>query len=196
MAGEDRPFLAPPPDARVRLSDWKVTSVWTLVYGERRITEWEEQLNLYALLLHEAGIEVDELEIIAILRDWQRSKAGDGEYPDLAVRAIPLPLWSHEEARRFLDKRVRLHQSARERLPLCSDDDRWAKPNKFAVHGKTKSGSRKVRADRLYDTREEAQEHASRIDGDVDFRQGDQWVRCRQFCPVAQFCTQFQEGGE
>jgi len=180
---------------KAKLTDWKVTSVWTLVYGERRFTEWEEQLNIYALLLHEAGIEVDELEVIAILRDWQKSQVSDeGNYPSYAVQAIPLTLWSPEETRRFIDKRVAMHQAARTKLPLCSDEDRWAKPSKYAVYGLTKTGTQRARADRLFDLKEDAEEHAARIDGVIDFRRGDQWTRCKSYCGVAQFCTQFTDG--
>lgn len=184
---------------RTTLYDWKVTSVWTLVYGEGRIREWEEQLNLYALLLHDVkGIDVDNLEIIAILRDWQQSKAkedGDGgNYPAQAVRAIPLSLWTIDEQRAFMAERVQLHQAARQKLPLCSDEDRWAKPTKYAVYGYTKAGTRKVRADRVFDDYSSALDLASRTGGEVEERRGDQWTRCKAYCPVAAYCDQFMEG--
>ena len=183
-------------EGKAVLNDWKVTSVYTLLSGSDRVIEWEKQLNMYALLLFEHGHDIDEIEIIAILRDWQNSRRGDDDYPDSAARSVPLSLWSPQEARRFMDERVAEHQKAREVLPQCSDEDRWAKPNKYAAYGVTKAGTRTARAKRLFDDEAEAYDYATAIGGDVEYRQGDQWVRCRQYCPVVNFCTQFQEGGD
>lgn len=177
-----------------KLNDWKVTSVWTLVYGADRLIEWEQQLNLYVLLLHEAGYTVDEIEIIAILRDWQKSKSQDEEYPSQAVRTIPLTMWDLDETRAFLDRRVLLHQAARKKLPQCSDEDRWAKPNKWAVYGLTKAGTRRARATRVFDNEHNANEMAAASDSEVEYRAGGQWTRCESYCPVSTYCSQYQEG--
>lgn len=182
---------------KAALWDWKVTSVWTLVYGDRT-WEWEAQTNMYAgVLLHEAGYTVDEVNVLAILRDWQQSQSkGDG-YPSQAVQRVPLNLWSPDEARRFMDKRVALHQKARTVLPQCSDEDRWAKPDKWAAYSYTKAGTRKARADRVYDNAGAAQDYVDdklKGAGEVEHRKGDEWTRCRGYCPVSTFCDQYMTG--
>ena len=46
------------------ITDYKVTSVWTLIYGSR-YKEWEEQQNIYAYIFAENGYKVDKLQIVA-----------------------------------------------------------------------------------------------------------------------------------
>ena len=57
----------------VIISDYKVTSVWSVIYDKQ---EWHDQLNAYAWMVrHAKGLPVKQARIIAILRDWQRRKA-------------------------------------------------------------------------------------------------------------------------
>lgn len=185
-------------DGVLILTDWKVTSVWTLIYGDR-VDEWAKQLNTYALLLRQHGYEVDEMQVVAILRDWQvrQARLDPDSYPPAAAARVELQLWSEEEQWDFLRERVALHQAARVDLPKCTPEERWAKPDSYALYGYTKKGERKTRATRVFNSMEQAldykKEH-SEEPLDIEERQGDQWVRCRDYCPVAQFCTQFQEG--
>ena len=56
------------------LKDYKVTSVWTVISalsGGKK--EWEEQLNCYAWLHKKTtGETIDQLNIIALARDWNK----------------------------------------------------------------------------------------------------------------------------
>ena len=108
-----------------KLSDFKVTSVWTRVFGSR-MKEWTEQLNLLAHLCRVNGRgPISELSIVAFYRDWQESKAGDNKYPSSAVEEIPVECWTPDEAAFLMDVLVRKHQDAEKNLPLCTDEDRW-----------------------------------------------------------------------
>ena len=79
------------------ITDYKVTSAWTLVYGSR-IKEWEEQLNMYAHLCRENDKPVRKIRIVAILRDWDKNKAKqDKSYPQSPIEIIPITLWEPEE---------------------------------------------------------------------------------------------------
>jgi len=53
--------------------DFKFTSIWSYIYGSR-LAEWTRQLNVYAYLYRKAGYIVNNIKIIAIYRDWQKSK--------------------------------------------------------------------------------------------------------------------------
>lgn len=120
------------------LSDLKVTSAFTLVYGDR-LADWEKQLCVLAHLCELAGKEVKSIEVIAILRDWASRDVGRVKgYPEQAVVVVPLKLWSAEKRQAYIEGRVKLHQNARELAKLghedliapCTDDERWAKKDR------------------------------------------------------------------
>ncbi len=167
------------------LTDWKLTSVWSVKEGPKR--EWEEQLNCYAWLIGQAGRRVDQIQIVAIGRDWSKNKAKyDQSYPQEQVKVMSVPLWTPDESAAFIEERVRLHQEAvKGNWPDCTPEERWVKDTKFAV---MKTGAKK--AVRLYDNNHAAQTHAN---GDsmlyVQHRPGES-VRCASYCSVAHICPQ------
>ena len=181
------------PDGVV-VSDYKVTSVWSVIYDK---VEWHRQLNCYAWLVrHAKQLPVKQLRIIAILRDWQRRKAEEGgNYPESPIMIVDIPLWSDSEQDDYVDTRVRMHQSAHggwafdDELPNCSDSERWLKPTTYAVKKKSR-----VRAIKVHDSYESAEEHAIEMGKEhfVEERKGNA-TRCEQnWCRVAQWCDQYQ----
>ena len=50
-----------------RIEDYKVTSVWSIVFNPNGRKEWELQQNIYRWLAHKRGFDVKELIINAIL---------------------------------------------------------------------------------------------------------------------------------
>jgi hypothetical protein len=178
----------------VIISDYKVTSVWSVIYDK---VEWHRQLNCYAWLVrHGKQMPVKQLRIIAILRDWQRRKAEEGgNYPESPIMIVDIPLWSDSEQDEYVDTRVRMHQSAHggwafdDELPNCSDSERWVKPTTYAVKKKSR-----VRAIKIHDSYESAEEHAIEMGKEhfVEERKGSA-TRCEQnWCRVAQWCDQYQ----
>lgn len=165
------------------LSDYKTSSVWSVIYGK---IEWEYQLNVLAELAERNGYRVDKLQIVALLRDWQRSKTGvNGNYPEYSVQVVPIPLWSRERRVAYIEERLALHFA--EATPACTPEDRWYQGDKFAV---MKSG-RKT-ALRVLDTEEEA------INWMADTQQGERiekrigaYRRCQDYCPVRGVCPQW-----
>lgn len=166
------------------LTDYKFVSVWTTLNGVKE--EWEQQLNLYAHLLRLTGARVETLQIVAIYRDWAKSKAFDLNYPSAQVQTFTIPLWSHEATENFLSERVRLHKRAEEGEALpCTPEERWERPTRFAV---MKRGQK--RAVRVFDTREEAEGHVTKAGLYVEERKGLS-VRCESYCRVSSFCPQY-----
>ena len=160
--------------------------------------DYERQLNLYAHLLRENGFRVDELKIVAIYRDWSKLEAKrDGNYPQLGAETHDVKLWPAEEAKAFMEERVRLHQDAETALPFCDDEERWAKPDKYALMPNANS----ARARKLFDSRVAAftwaKDPANKVkDGwIVDHRVGAN-TRCENYCIVSEYCEQFQGLGE
>ena len=156
--------------------------------------DYERQLNLYAHLLRENGFRVDELKIVAIYRDWSKLEAKrDGNYPQLGAETHDVKLWPADEAKAFMEERVRLHQDAETALPFCDDEERWAKPDKYALMPNANS----ARARKLFDSRVAAftwaKDPANKVkDGwIVDHRVGAN-TRCENYCIVSEYCEQFQ----
>ncbi len=168
--------------------DWKVTSVWSFLLGGLK-PEWEAQVNTYAWLWRRHGYETRALFIYAILRDWQKSKAGAGDnYPPIPFQRIPVPLWSDEQADHYIRNQVAAHLMAEElpdeALPPCSLEDQWAKATSYAV----KTKERKT-ALRVLNTIGEANAMARVFAGYVETRPGKR-TRCEEYCDAAPFCCQ------
>ena len=180
-----------------RIYDFKVTSVWNYIYSSS-IESWTQQLNSYAALIREAGGDVDRLQVIAILRDWSRTKAQyDHNYPQSQVQTIDLGCWGSYAQKRFLADRVQAHRSALrladEDLPPCHDDERWYSGNKWAIK---RPGAK--RATKVFDSEEAARQYAIEKNLPVgegkgfcslEFRPGE-YRRCENYCAGYQFCHQ------
>ena len=178
------------------ISDYKFVTAYKFkrsYSGELVIPEdYENQLNMYGHLLQESGFKVDGLKIVAIYRDWSKLEAKrDKNYPQLGAETHEVPLWPADKAKAFMEERVRLHQAAENDLPECDDDERWAKPDKFALMPTAKS----VRARKLFDSRVDATTWAAANNMKpgfvVDHRKGAN-VRCENYCPVSEWCEQFK----
>lgn len=117
------------------LTDWKVTSVWSLIFSpggkEGRPTgrvEWHHQLRLYHWLLGRSGKPVPQtLADVVILRDWapsqlKKARSSGRYYPERPVVTIPVDVWPKEKFEGWLQERL----SAFEGTPaLCTEEERW-----------------------------------------------------------------------
>lgn len=112
------------------LTDYKVTSVWSYIFGSRK-NEHKTQLSIYRWLYYKQKNVVlnDEGNIILIFRDWaERDKEKDG-YPEKPILEIKYKLYSFEAVEKFLTKKVGEIQKSRklkdEELPECTNEQRW-----------------------------------------------------------------------
>ena len=190
------------------ITDFKFCTVWkfkrdkfdpdTPVMPE----EYEQQLNMYAHLLRVNGFKVDGLKIVAMYRDWsiRESERDQSCYPQNIAQEHDVELWPEDKAKAFIEERVRAHQEAIatashnvDDLVECSDEERWAKPAKYAL----KTNAKNVRARKLFDSEEAAFEWAEdpankmKAGWVVEYRPGEN-VRCQRYCNVAEFCSQWQ----
>lgn len=163
-----------------KLQDWKITSRWTTADGAK--PEWVAQANINRLLMLESGYEVDALEYVAIYRDWSKLAASrERDYPQHQVETIPILIWPVTQTKQYLSERIRLHREAAEALPLCTPDERWEKPTRWAL---MKKGQK--RAVKLYDSKDEMPELTDQQY--VEERPGE-CTRCLHYCPVVAFCS-------
>ena len=179
------------------LSDYKTTSAWA-VMNEKQ--DWHNQLNSYAYLVEKAKkIPVVKLQIVAIVRDWNRRDAAtrDG-YPKAPIVVIDIPVWPFEEREAYIRKRISLHGDAMfemetdGEMPECTSEEMWEKPTTYALK---KDGN--VRAKSVHETREAAEtalaaatEKAKKGEKFlIEVREGGR-TRCESFCQVAPYCQQ------
>ena len=170
------------PQARI-LIDYKMTTV----YKAKGDPAWDKQLNVLRWLALQNNVEVDKAYIMAYYRDWMPSKAAtDSGYPPARAQMHEIPLWPMGEVKDYVTRQVTAHQqAAMGQRVLCTDEERWMTPAKWALmqYGKK-------RAIRLYDT----EPKLPRLPEDqyVEYRPGT-YNRCQKVCNVAPWCTQWAE---
>lgn len=170
------------------LVDYKFCSVWTSRQGAK--PEWTQQCNMLRYLAHgdaTCPAQILKAKIVAIYRDWSKPKASrEQDYPQSQVEVFPIELWPSEQTHDFIVERIGLHLAAEQELPLCTDEERWKDPPKWAL---MKRGSK--RAIKLFE--EERQAEAAAGHGYyVEERRGEP-KRCLHYCLAAPFCSQFRE---
>jgi len=188
------------------LNDYKFTSVYA-VKGEPKV-DWVQQTNCYGELVRTNGGEIDRLQIIAFLRDWSlpKSRREPDVYPSVQVKVVPIKMWKREDVLAFMEERVHIHQNAQARyeetgeLFPCTDEERWLRGSKWAVHATNGKTTTKTAA-KLCDSKEEADQYASKKPPPkgknwvIMFREGV-YVRCADYCDVSPVCPQYQKTGE
>ena len=122
------------PDEK-KLSDYKITSVWSWLLEKQMKPEHEAQLQVNGLAMKAIGHEVEKLSVVMMFRDWSRTKNGE----DLPVpfKEIFTDFWKPEDTLAYIDQRVKLHYEARkladDEIPECNPEERWARPTIYAV---------------------------------------------------------------
>jgi len=173
------------------LSDWKVKSVWGIVYGDGGSEE--QQVNVYAHILRAHGFSVNRLQIVAILRDWQQRKARmDKSYPQRPVNVRTVPLWDSATAQAFIEARLLLHSAAVDgQVPPCTSEERREKPTTYAVmKGTNKRAARVLNSDA--DARSWAMTNLKADEKfRMDVRPGEN-IRCQSYCRCLPWCAQGQ----
>nr|DAU49760.1 MAG TPA: Exonuclease [Caudoviricetes sp.] len=181
-------------DATGTVTDYKTATVWKFIYKE--FDDWRTQCLAYVWLLRKIGFNARRGEIVGMLKDHSKTKAKtDHTYPQHPVQRIA---WN------FTDKDLEgfenwlkakfeeIEQSEKlsdDDLPLCSDVERWHKPDKYAV---MKEG-RKT-AVKLYDSEEEAN---ARVEAEgkgfyVEHRKGED-SKCLNYCSACEVCSHYKE---
>lgn len=185
-------------DSTGTVTDYKTCSVWKTQVGD--FEDWRKQTLLYCWMLRRLGFDAHRGEIVAIMRDHNMRKAKtERDYPKHPVLKVSWDFTESDLAKagEFLSKwfRMLFMQDGLQdhELSPCSLEQRWHKPDKWAV---MKKGQK--RAVRVYESEDEAQERcdaenrAARERSEVErhyveFRQGED-TRCQSYCPVAEFC--------
>jgi hypothetical protein len=168
------------------LQDYKIVTVYKFK-NDATPMEYEQQLNMYAELLRQHEEPVNKLQIVGILRDWSKLEAmRDKNYPQSQVVVRDVKLWPQRQAIAFLRERVILHKKARLSLPECTPEERWQKPDMYAVY---KVGGK--RALRVFTSEEDAKRLVEENKGLIIQKRNGENTRCSHYCSVNKFCKQF-----
>ena len=181
-------------DATGTVTDYKTATAWKVVFGE--FDDWKRQTLCYVWMLRQIGFDAKRGEIVAMLKDHSKTKAkADHTYPQHPVYRIGWDFSEQEieECGEWLRGRFEEIKRAEvlpdDELPMCTEEERWHKADKWAV---MKEGRKS--AVKLYDSEKEAQERVEE-EGDkfyVEHRLGDD-PKCRDYCAACQFCKHYQD---
>jgi hypothetical protein len=177
----------------LKLQDYKTCSANTITYNPQGKSDWVAQLSIYKWLAIENGYSARiDCEIVAIIRDWSKSKAAyTRNYPPRMVHVMKIETWSHEDTRAYIEARIAAHTQP---APAeCTDEERWKGPSKFAVVKYKADGGLASRAARVLDSLSGANDYLMEnlIHGEIVERPGAP-IRCADYCEVAKFCSQYQ----
>ena len=168
------------------VTDYKVTSVFTIQKGLK--PEWEQQLNIYAWLLRQNGLEATSLTIVGLCRDWMQSRTVKADYPQSPIVPIKVPLWRDERQDQFVEGRVRVHTMDKT-LP-CTPEERWARGGYTVLGGGLKP--------RSFDSLNEATNYVhikQKPNRTFTIKEGGtKFVRCESWCSVSDHCPQWRGG--
>lgn len=181
-----------------KMIDYKTTSTFKI--QKKDYDDWYKQLLIYAWLFVKIGFEVDNAEIVALLKDWNRTKAKvDKNYPQLQVQVVSFKF--KKEDFEFIEEYIKnrfielkkYENVPDDELPICSEQERWNDGDKYAVK---KSGNK--RALRVYDSLEEAERHINSIkeeerkNFEIETRLGED-RRCLNYCSCCHFCSYYRD---
>jgi len=182
------------------LVDFKVTSKYAVKYGKVK-PEWEAQLNILSYLLESIGLEVRNIAIMAILRDWMNVDKLKHDFSDIPFMMIKVNKWPSDQTLTYIKQRIQAHTDAANLplsiLPICTPQERWATEETYALRKKTHT-----RATKLFDDMEEATVYMNR-EG-ITLSPSSQWIleprpgtdnRCSTYCSVKSYCKYAIEKG-
>lgn len=181
------------------VTDYKTASVWKVVFGE--FDDYRFQALGYCWILRQMGFDAKRGEVVILLKDHSKSKAErEAGYPPHPVVKVG---WDFTEADfddfgMYAQRRFEEIEAAEalpdDELPPCTPEERWRKPDKWAVR---KKGNKK--AQRLFDDEETASNYRSLLDDpddfEVEYRPGED-SKCAKYCDVCEFCNQYKASRE
>ena len=182
-------------EATKTVTDWKTTSVYTVLFGD--FEKWRRQTLIYCWMLERSGFEARRGEIIAILRDHSMRKAKtERDYPKHPVFRVGWEFtdedmrWAGQYVSDWLTAVAFQEKLPDSELEPCSPEDRWHKPDKWAVKKKGRKTAVRVYESEK-DARVRAMEENKKADSNdlyyVEFREGED-TKCDSYCPVSDFC--------
>jgi hypothetical protein len=181
------------------LIDIKTCKTWKLIFDPEKI-EWTKQLNIYAWLLRNRGINVETLTVVAFYLDWIEShKIGNRQYPEEPIMEYEIGLWDPMDQEKFVVDRLRKHCMAEDmkddELPKCTMDETWEREPEFAIFKKAeaKRATKVCKKTDLHGAIEVAQGMKGiNKESYIEIRYQTR-KRCEKYCAVNEHCDQYSD---
>ena len=176
------------------INDWKTASVWKTQFKD--FSDWRAQGLTYAYLMQQQGLEVKKCRFIALLKDHSKTKAKtDPDYPQSPVYIYEFDVTPEDLAatKERIENKVLEIESAYKLeddfIPPCSDDERWADGEKWAV---MKNGRKS--AVKLFDNQKDADAMAGEL-GNAHFVEHRPAIsrKCLDYCNCKEFCSFYKK---
>lgn len=189
-------------DATGTVTDYKTASVWKVNFGKndpKEFEDWRKQLLIYCWMLRQIGFNAHRGEIVALLKDHNKTQAKLGKHPAHPVFRIGWDFADDEinGCGEWLKERFAQIEAAEQlpddQLPMCTKEERWGKDDVWAVK---KKGVQ--RATKLHDSKAEAVADAkarTEREGkqyEVEYRPGKD-SRCLDYCSACHFCDHYNQ---
>ena len=170
------------------LEDFKTTSVYTYI-NQTNADKYKWQGSIYKWLAPEI-ITGDHITIQYIFNDWQEWKINTQNYPPSKILAYEIPLYSVEIVEEVITHKLAVLESLENtpeaELPLCTPDELWSTPAKYAYYKKIGQS----KCTKIFTSYYEAQERLIKDGsiGEIVERPGK--VKYCAFCGASALCTQ------
>ena len=174
--------------------DYKTASTWKYKFSD--YDDWKFQGLVYAWLLKQAGLEVNECRFVAMFKDFSKTKCKtEQNYPNKPVFVYRFDVTESDlkDIERKIIEKINVLSLAEsltdDELPLCTEEERWYKNGKFAVMKKGRKSAVK-----LCDTKEMAEQYINAVGGDlyIEERKGTDG-KCAGYCGCCEFCSYWKE---
>jgi len=183
--------------------DLKTTSTWKAVFGDKH--DWTAQQNMYRYLYwYHKKTKLRTIRIVAMYMDWsaQQLQRYGGKYPREKCVEYSLPRWGIDKTYKYMQERVAIMKAEEntpdDQLPLCTYEDMWSKPDKYAVHAINRKN-----ALRVCDSEPEANEWLveylkkptckHKVDQLYTECRPAVRTRCEHWCPCNTYCSQYND---
>jgi hypothetical protein len=173
------------------IDDYKTASVWKIIKGD--FEDWRMQGIGYAWLLVNNGFEVKKARFTALLKDHKKSEARNkADYPKSPCYIYEFDISDADIAmfdsfvREKVTEYIRLSNFKDDTIPECSEKERWASEDTFAV---MKEGRKS--AVRVFVEPVSAESFLSEQTGGkyyIEKRPGES-KKCLEYCGCCDFCN-------
>ncbi len=171
-----------------KLSDYKITSVWSWIMEKGMKPEHEAQIQINGFALKILKYAVEKLSVVMMFRDWSRTKNAD-ELP-VPFKEIFTTPWADTLIREYIILRLGAHYAARnlkdDEITECFPEERWARPTVYAVMKPGRKSSVKN-----FDLRPTPAQMAEFPGCTIVERPGED-VRCTWYCQVTKWCSYYR----
>lgn len=191
------------------LYDYKITSVWKIIYNNDNFKDFRIQLSIYAYLLRKIGFEVNKIANVFILRDWKESEYKQGKYElDKSILCLEYDILEEIDGlgiEQFLDNKIEELEKNQdvldEDLPECSLEYRWATEGVYKIYWNESKAKIPISVKNFSENNKESalkyldwinEENKDKKTYRLEFFKGNQFKRC-EYCSVKDFCQQHKK---